>query len=322
MAWMVLVAAGLLEVIWSLALKRSEGLSRPLWAVTGLGLAGDGLVAWSEAEIGIREAYYVVALDGEEIAEVDQDLRGGRQFGPAQLCELARRGKRPGLEQVLGIRCDGRTPEEEVLAVDPHRMRPGARQFERTHPVGRDAVVGAGVEIFRAVIPPIRAGRPTRANSVKQLAAVRDPFERARYVHRTAHRGLLRIRVIHDIQVPALHPDPIRRIVGLACARGVIADDDRRRFHEGLMAQINQTVDRIGRAEVPPLVGGQVQVRNKLRRRGIEHHLPQRRQRPLVPEHGGQALHGQGDLLVRVAREIVVDRRPARGRGRGGTCGA
>lgn len=41
MAWLLLFAAGALEIGWAAALKASEGLSRPLPAV--LGLAGAGL---------------------------------------------------------------------------------------------------------------------------------------------------------------------------------------------------------------------------------------------------------------------------------------
>lgn len=39
MAWGILVVAGLLEIVWSLALKRANGLERPVWTMTGLGVA-------------------------------------------------------------------------------------------------------------------------------------------------------------------------------------------------------------------------------------------------------------------------------------------
>lgn len=39
MAWGVLVIAGLLEIAWSSALKKADGLRRPAWAITGIALA-------------------------------------------------------------------------------------------------------------------------------------------------------------------------------------------------------------------------------------------------------------------------------------------
>lgn len=38
-AWGLLFAAGLLEIAWSLALKKAEGLARPGWAAAGIGTA-------------------------------------------------------------------------------------------------------------------------------------------------------------------------------------------------------------------------------------------------------------------------------------------
>ena len=45
MSWIVLVAAGLLEVVWAVAMKRSEGLTRPLeTAVFGVALIASMLL--------------------------------------------------------------------------------------------------------------------------------------------------------------------------------------------------------------------------------------------------------------------------------------
>lgn len=39
MAWVVLVIAGLLEIAWSSALKKADGLRKPGWSIAGIGLA-------------------------------------------------------------------------------------------------------------------------------------------------------------------------------------------------------------------------------------------------------------------------------------------
>ncbi|KUH69456.1 chaperone [Mycolicibacterium novocastrense] len=39
MAWLILVVAGLLEVVWAIALKQSEGFSRLVPSVIGVGVA-------------------------------------------------------------------------------------------------------------------------------------------------------------------------------------------------------------------------------------------------------------------------------------------
>jgi quaternary ammonium compound-resistance protein SugE len=38
-AWIFLVIAGLLEVVWALSLKEADGFSKPGWAITGLVVA-------------------------------------------------------------------------------------------------------------------------------------------------------------------------------------------------------------------------------------------------------------------------------------------
>lgn len=61
MAWFVLIAAGLLEVIWSLGLKYTEGFTRPLTSVaTGAAIVGSMLLLARAAQtIPIGTAYAV-----------------------------------------------------------------------------------------------------------------------------------------------------------------------------------------------------------------------------------------------------------------------
>lgn len=48
-AWCLVVVAAGLEIIWALALTRSEGLTRPGWAVVGMAVATVSLVMLSRA---------------------------------------------------------------------------------------------------------------------------------------------------------------------------------------------------------------------------------------------------------------------------------
>ena len=61
MAWIVLVVAGLLEVVWAFAMKRSEGFSR-LWP-SGVTLVAMGLsfacLAWSMRSLPLGTAYTI-----------------------------------------------------------------------------------------------------------------------------------------------------------------------------------------------------------------------------------------------------------------------
>ncbi|WP_149539910.1 DMT family transporter [Siccirubricoccus phaeus] len=61
MAWVCLGIAGLFEVLWAYAMKRSEGFTRP-WptAVTLLAmLASFGLLSWSMRSLPLGTAYTV-----------------------------------------------------------------------------------------------------------------------------------------------------------------------------------------------------------------------------------------------------------------------
>jgi quaternary ammonium compound-resistance protein SugE len=61
MAWLVLFIAGLFEVVWSFAMKRSDGFTR-LWpsviTVAGM-LVSFGLLAWSMRVLPLGTAYTV-----------------------------------------------------------------------------------------------------------------------------------------------------------------------------------------------------------------------------------------------------------------------
>lgn len=61
MAWFVLVVAGLLEVVWAFAMKRSDGFTR-LWPsfVTLVAMAMSfGLLSWSMRSLPLGTAYTV-----------------------------------------------------------------------------------------------------------------------------------------------------------------------------------------------------------------------------------------------------------------------
>jgi quaternary ammonium compound-resistance protein SugE len=61
MAWIVLIAAGALEIVWAIALKRADGLSR-LWpSVVGLTTAwvSFGLLALALKSLPVGTAYAV-----------------------------------------------------------------------------------------------------------------------------------------------------------------------------------------------------------------------------------------------------------------------
>ncbi|MBD0272921.1 MAG: quaternary ammonium compound efflux SMR transporter SugE [Acetobacteraceae bacterium] len=61
MAWLVLVIAGLFEVVWAFAMKRSEGFTR-LWpsvVTVAAMLVSFGLLAWSMRSLPLGTAYTV-----------------------------------------------------------------------------------------------------------------------------------------------------------------------------------------------------------------------------------------------------------------------
>ena len=61
MVWIVLIAAGLLEIVWALALKASQGFTRPIpsvIAVVGM-IASVVLLAWAMRSLPVGTAYVV-----------------------------------------------------------------------------------------------------------------------------------------------------------------------------------------------------------------------------------------------------------------------
>ncbi|GAB3210892.1 multidrug efflux SMR transporter [Marinactinospora endophytica] len=61
MAWGILIVAGLLEIVWSLALKKAEGLTRPFWAVFGVAVAmiSLGMLSYALRDLPVGTAYAV-----------------------------------------------------------------------------------------------------------------------------------------------------------------------------------------------------------------------------------------------------------------------
>ncbi len=61
MAWIVLFAAGLLEIVWAWSMKASEGFSKPLPAVITLVamVASFALLAWSMKTLPLGTAYTI-----------------------------------------------------------------------------------------------------------------------------------------------------------------------------------------------------------------------------------------------------------------------
>jgi quaternary ammonium compound-resistance protein SugE len=59
MAWVMLIVAGLLEVVWAIALKRSDGLANVGLAVVGFVTAGAslGLLAMALRSLPVSTAY-------------------------------------------------------------------------------------------------------------------------------------------------------------------------------------------------------------------------------------------------------------------------
>ncbi|ACL57951.1 DMT family transporter [Methylobacterium nodulans] len=61
MAWVVLVLAGLFEIVWAFAMKQSDGFTRP-WPTMIMAIAmllSVGLLAWSMRSLPLGTAYTV-----------------------------------------------------------------------------------------------------------------------------------------------------------------------------------------------------------------------------------------------------------------------
>ncbi|HMV66662.1 MAG TPA: multidrug efflux SMR transporter [Myxococcota bacterium] len=113
MSWLILVVAGLLEVVWASALGRAE---QPLWlAVTVVGLAGSvGLLAVATRELPLGMAYAVwVGIGMLGTTAFSLVVRGERMSGPQLVCL--------GMVMVgiLGMKLASHPEGSEVLAQDP-----------------------------------------------------------------------------------------------------------------------------------------------------------------------------------------------------------
>ncbi|HEX9833203.1 MAG TPA: multidrug efflux SMR transporter [Mycobacterium sp.] len=87
MAWLTLVCAGLLEIVWAIALKQSDGLSKPWPSVIGIGgavlsftllavalrqlPAGTGYAVWvGIGAVGVAVAGMVLLCEAVSVARV------------------------------------------------------------------------------------------------------------------------------------------------------------------------------------------------------------------------------------------------------------
>ena len=61
MAWLVLIAAGVLEIVWALGLKYTNGFTRPFASVLTIAalLTSIGLLGWAAKTLPIGTAYAV-----------------------------------------------------------------------------------------------------------------------------------------------------------------------------------------------------------------------------------------------------------------------
>ena len=61
MAWIILIVAGLFEVVWAFAMKQSEGFTRlwPSLVTAGAMAVSVGLLAWSMRSLPLGTAYGV-----------------------------------------------------------------------------------------------------------------------------------------------------------------------------------------------------------------------------------------------------------------------
>ncbi|MGN6387916.1 MAG: DMT family transporter [Burkholderiaceae bacterium] len=75
MAWLILFLAGLLEIVWLLLLKMSDGYTRTGYTVSGLALSfvSFGMVGWAVKTLPIGTAYAVwtgIGVAGGAIAGI------------------------------------------------------------------------------------------------------------------------------------------------------------------------------------------------------------------------------------------------------------
>ncbi|MCX4240410.1 quaternary ammonium compound efflux SMR transporter SugE [Paraliomyxa miuraensis] len=90
MAWFVLFVAGVLEVVWSLGLKYTEGFERPVPSViTGVAIvASMGLLAHATRTLPIGTAYAVWVAIGVVGATIGGTVLFGEAMPPRRLAFL------------------------------------------------------------------------------------------------------------------------------------------------------------------------------------------------------------------------------------------
>ena len=91
MNWMILVLAGLLEVVWAIGLKYTEGFSRPLASVVTVTamIASVVLLAWAMKTLPAGTAYAVWTGIGAVGAAIAGIVLLGESASPARLASLA-----------------------------------------------------------------------------------------------------------------------------------------------------------------------------------------------------------------------------------------
>lgn len=91
MAWAILIVAGLLEIVWSSALKQADGLRRPGWSVVGIALAVLSLALLSLAlrDLPVGTAYAVWVGIGSVGVALTGIIAFGDEATPARLASLA-----------------------------------------------------------------------------------------------------------------------------------------------------------------------------------------------------------------------------------------
>lgn len=87
MAWVAIAVAGLLEVVWALAMKQSQGFTRlgPSLVTAVCVLASFGLLAWSMRSLPLGVAYMVWTGIGATGAFIVGAVALGEPVGPLRL---------------------------------------------------------------------------------------------------------------------------------------------------------------------------------------------------------------------------------------------
>jgi quaternary ammonium compound-resistance protein SugE len=90
-AWLTIVASGLLETVWATCLKRADGFRRKDWLAAGIAieLVSVGMLGWSMQHISLGAAYAAWAGIGTAGTAVAGALFFGERIGAARAALLA-----------------------------------------------------------------------------------------------------------------------------------------------------------------------------------------------------------------------------------------